>query len=262
MATSTSDDENLDAWRRSVAMRPACINEPAQWQPRVRAALVGDRCSPRSASPRALRSASWQLGRAREKQALIDAFERGASDERRRSAAAHASTRCRATSTSAPRALRRRRTRSCSTTCRPATGRARLSRADAVQTPAARALLVNRGWVPLGATRRMLPDVTVAGRAARRLGGRLDAAAAYPGCASATRTCAGDTALAARAALPDAAQSSSERSARPVESRIVLLDASRPDGYVRDWRPAGHVPPERHLGYAVQWFAFAVVALS
>ena len=46
----------------------------------------------------------------------------------------------------------------------------------------------------------------------------------------------------------------------PVESRIVLLDADRPDGYERVWRPALEFPPERHLGYAVQWFALAVVA--
>ena len=34
-----------------------------------------------------------------------------------------------------------------------------------------------------------------------------------------------------------------------------------PDGYERAWRPALGFGPERHLGYAVQWFAFAVVLL-
>jgi surfeit locus 1 family protein len=43
-----------------------------------------------------------------------------------------------------------------------------------------------------------------------------------------------------------------------VESRILLLDASGPDGYQRDWRPSVGFPPERHLGYAIQWFALAV----
>jgi surfeit locus 1 family protein len=46
-----------------------------------------------------------------------------------------------------------------------------------------------------------------------------------------------------------------------VESRIVLLDASLPDGYERQWRPALGFGPERHLGYALQWFAFAIVAV-
>jgi len=48
---------------------------------------------------------------------------------------------------------------------------------------------------------------------------------------------------------------------RDVESRIVLLDAGAPDGYERQWRPSLGFGPERHLGYAVQWFAFATVAV-
>jgi surfeit locus 1 family protein len=45
-----------------------------------------------------------------------------------------------------------------------------------------------------------------------------------------------------------------------VEPRIVLLDAAAPDGFERIWRPALGFGPERHLGYAIQWFAFALVA--
>ena len=37
---------------------------------------------------------------------------------------------------------------------------------------------------------------------------------------------------------------------------LLLLDAADPDGYRRDWRPSDF-GPERHLGYAVQWFALA-----
>jgi surfeit locus 1 family protein len=48
--------------------------------------------------------------------------------------------------------------------------------------------------------------------------------------------------------------------ARPLEPRIVLLDASEPDGYVRDWHPPG-MQPIRHWAYAIQWWAFAVVTL-
>jgi surfeit locus 1 family protein len=46
-----------------------------------------------------------------------------------------------------------------------------------------------------------------------------------------------------------------------VESRIVLLDPAAPNGYERVWRPAMRFGPERHLGYAVQWFALALAAL-
>ncbi|MGD2032747.1 MAG: SURF1 family protein, partial [Gammaproteobacteria bacterium] len=39
-------------------------------------------------------------------------------------------------------------------------------------------------------------------------------------------------------------------------SRIVLLDASAEDGYLRNWAPT-EFGPERHYGYALQWFALA-----
>jgi surfeit locus 1 family protein len=48
--------------------------------------------------------------------------------------------------------------------------------------------------------------------------------------------------------------------ARALEPRIVLLDPNEPDGYVRDWHPAG-IQPVRHWSYAIQWWAFAVVAV-
>ncbi|MEM8547624.1 MAG: SURF1 family protein [Pseudomonadota bacterium] len=38
---------------------------------------------------------------------------------------------------------------------------------------------------------------------------------------------------------------------------VLLLDADAADGYDRVWQPAG-LPAERHLGYAVQWFALAL----
>ena len=41
---------------------------------------------------------------------------------------------------------------------------------------------------------------------------------------------------------------------------MVLLDASDPQGYVRNWRAPG-LEPARHYSYAVQWWAFAVLAV-
>jgi surfeit locus 1 family protein len=38
---------------------------------------------------------------------------------------------------------------------------------------------------------------------------------------------------------------------------LLLLDRAAPDGFRRDWRPSDF-GPERHLGYAFQWFALAV----
>ena len=48
--------------------------------------------------------------------------------------------------------------------------------------------------------------------------------------------------------------------------RIVLLDENEPDGFRRDWSTrfsVGEFGPEKHIGYAVQWFglAFALIAI-
>jgi len=43
-----------------------------------------------------------------------------------------------------------------------------------------------------------------------------------------------------------------------LEPVILLLDPGEPNGFVRDWQPTG-LPPEKHRGYALQWFAFATL---
>lgn len=47
--------------------------------------------------------------------------------------------------------------------------------------------------------------------------------------------------------------------ARPVVGGLLLLDPELPGGFVREWTDFG-VPPARHYGYAVQWFALAFAA--
>lgn len=39
---------------------------------------------------------------------------------------------------------------------------------------------------------------------------------------------------------------------------IVLLDESEPSGFERDWHPSVRMTPEKHQGYAVQWYSLAV----
>jgi surfeit locus 1 family protein len=119
-------------------------------------------------------------------------------------------------------------------------------------------VLVDRGWVPLGATREDLPDVAVdAGE--REVSGILDGLpvpglrigpAAAPEASDWPRVMLFPTEADVESAL-----------GVEVESRIVLLDPEAPGGFERAWRPALGFGPERHLGYAVQWFAFAIVAV-
>jgi len=41
---------------------------------------------------------------------------------------------------------------------------------------------------------------------------------------------------------------------------VLLLDASAPAGYRRDWRPFVK-GPEQNISYAVQWWSFGVLLL-
>ena len=121
-------------------------------------------------------------------------------------------------------------------------------------------LLVDRGWVPLGATRSDLPHIAVADDA-RTLVGKLDdlpepgvrlgdngapdPAAGWPRVLSFPR----------HAELARALD-------RPLQHRIVLLDAKQPDGYERVWQAHFGLGPERHIAYAVQWFAMAAAVVA
>jgi surfeit locus 1 family protein len=48
---------------------------------------------------------------------------------------------------------------------------------------------------------------------------------------------------------------------RPLLPRVLLLDPDPASGFVRSWTP-NLMPPARHRAYAFQWFAFAVAALA
>ena len=121
-----------------------------------------------------------------------------------------------------------------------------------------RLLLIDRGWVPLGATRQDLPPVFVAPEF-RAVSGRLDTLPA-PGVRVGDAGVATDTSWPRVLNFPRQ-QDLEQALGAKVEARIVLLDPAAPNGYERVWRPAMQFGPERHLGYAIQWFALAIVAL-
>jgi surfeit locus 1 family protein len=121
-----------------------------------------------------------------------------------------------------------------------------------------RLLLVDRGWVPLGATRQELPAVFVSPEF-RAVSGRLDTLPA-PGVRVGDAGVADDTSWPRVLNFPQQPDIEKALGAK-VEARIILLDPAAPNGYERVWRPAMRFGPERHLGYAIQWFALAIVAL-
>jgi surfeit locus 1 family protein len=117
-------------------------------------------------------------------------------------------------------------------------------------------VLVNRGWVPLGASRAARPSIPVAGDA-RRIRGRAD------------HLPAAGIQMGERAVLQPpypvvAAFPTRDEIATLLHEKVwtqatdaILLDAAEPDGYVRNWTAPGF-PPMRHVAYAVQWFGLAI----
>jgi len=200
---------------------------------------------------------TWQLGRAREKQALADSFAAGSRDtvdatgfgfddlpryQHVRLRGAYDSTR-QILLDNMPSAAGRPGYR--------------------VLTPLERAdgrgwVLVDRGWVPLGATRAEVPEISVPG-GEREVTGVLDGLP-VPGLRLGPATVPGASGWPRVMLFPTEADVESAL-ATEVESRIVLLDPGAADGFERNWRPSLGFGPERHLGYAIQWFAFALVAV-
>lgn len=119
------------------------------------------------------------------------------------------------------------------------------------------AVLVNRGWVPQGATRADLPALPVQQQQTVRVKGLIDLPAADvfvlgegedrdPGWPKVLQ----------RVRLELHAQ----QLGLQLLPLVLLLDADQPDGFVRDWNPVVF-GPERHVGYAVQWFSLGAALL-
>jgi surfeit locus 1 family protein len=117
------------------------------------------------------------------------------------------------------------------------------------------AVLVNRGWLPWGPSRSELPAVGVDG-GKRTVVGRTDDLP-KPGIWLKAPLATGWPRLVQYPRMEELA----EALGRELAPRQVLLDPAVPDGYVRAWAVPG-TPADRHLGYAVQWFAFAAVAAA
>lgn len=119
-------------------------------------------------------------------------------------------------------------------------------------------LLVELGWLPLAGDRRMpsvpRPDGVqrIAGLLLPPPSAGIARASVQPQADGALLTIALDVPLLRRAlALPALAP------------RVLKLDPAAPLGYARDLEVLPNtLPPERHLGYAVQWFGLALTVLA
>jgi surfeit locus 1 family protein len=118
-------------------------------------------------------------------------------------------------------------------------------------------VLVNRGWVPAGASRAVLPVldgpagtvqltalVKLPPEKIFRLGADEEQHAGWPQVIQAIDVAALEARL-GYALLP----------------LVLLLDPEDDHGFVRDWQPVYGIKPEKHRAYAMQWFTLAAVLL-
>lgn len=115
-------------------------------------------------------------------------------------------------------------------------------------------VLVNRGWVPADPERLSLPEVGI-GESVRVIRARIDALP-RPGL-----TFDDPEASASgwpRVLLFPTFADLEARLGNPLVPYQLLLSPDAADGFVRIWQPRA-MPPERHIGYALQWYLFAVV---
>jgi surfeit locus 1 family protein len=117
-----------------------------------------------------------------------------------------------------------------------------------------KAVLVNRGWLPLGKSRTDLPDIdvdskeiTVTGRINRfpsvglKLAGAEIPENSWPALVQVI-----DTNVLAK------------QLTYPLFDFQVELDKQSTNGFTREWQAPHTMTPEKHIGYAVQWFLLAI----
>lgn len=121
-------------------------------------------------------------------------------------------------------------------------------------------VLVNRGFVPGTGYRERLPDVAIADPGTPRvLAGRIGALP-VAGIAAGRVPPPADGPWPRQAAFPTLEDLAAVLPERPLPALVLLDDDADGAGLVRHWQPPG-LEPARHYSYAVQWWAFAVLAV-
>jgi len=125
------------------------------------------------------------------------------------------------------------------------------------------ALLVNRGWVPPGRSRSDLPVVTLDAQVAAQeqtLQGLLT---------TPSKGLVGGAAIHDQTSWPMLLQYFDyeligDVIGRPVTPAVLQLSTESQSSlgeqmFISNWQPVAGLPPIRHIGYAVQWFAMALM---
>jgi len=117
-------------------------------------------------------------------------------------------------------------------------------------------VIVDRGWLPY-AQRSAVPAPPAGAVDVDGLWRKLP----EPGMRLGADNCAAPNGGPRLVEYPTAADLRCRLGEAPVAG-VVLLDASAPGGFLRDWHPAPEgFPPARHYAYAAQWFLLAATLL-
>lgn len=119
-------------------------------------------------------------------------------------------------------------------------------------------VLVNRGWLPVGPDRRRLPDITVPEQAVALEGTIVAPPSSGIELGDSGYDVEGWPRVVQRV---DMARIQAQLGGSLLPFVLRLSPASE-QGYTRDWQPRTGLTPERHVGYAVQWFALAAALLT
>jgi surfeit locus 1 family protein len=118
-------------------------------------------------------------------------------------------------------------------------------------------VLVNRGWVPMGYNRSILPDLPGPDDEVS-----LEAVIKLPP----EKLFRLDEIEEANTGWPKVVQ---QLEIKQLEKRlgvallpvVLLLDKQDEHGFVRDWKPVYGIPADKHRAYALQWFTLAAVLM-
>lgn len=119
---------------------------------------------------------------------------------------------------------------------------------------AAKAVLVNRGWVPLNRDRSVLPNVEIK-KLQTTITGRVNS---FPRVG--IKLAGADLPTDTWPSVVQVADSNilAKTLGYPLFQFQIKLDKDLPDGFKREWHTTTIMLPEQHTAYAIQWFALAL----
>jgi surfeit locus 1 family protein len=118
----------------------------------------------------------------------------------------------------------------------------------------AKAVLVNRGWVPLNQQRSILPDLQISSEQIQVIG-RINQ---FPSVG--IKLAGAETPTEGWPSVVQVVDSSvlARKLGYSIFPFQIELDKDQPEGFKREWQTTTMMLPEQHTAYAIQWFALAL----